>query len=90
MVRQSAEAPRRISQEPVDIEFEEVGEDSEAAAEVLARTFGEVVGGAGETGLRGKREAKEVQRRIEARLDNLARMFSSKADQVEEEDEEEG
>ena len=44
----------------------------------------------GEANVKGKREAREVQRRIETRLESLARMYSSnRAEQAEEEDEEE-
>ena len=59
-------------------------------AEALARTLDEVITVAGESNVKGKREAKEVQGEIETRMESLARMYvSNKAKQPEMEDEEE-
>jgi len=56
---------------------------------VLARTFGEAVNITG-ANTDEEKDAKKVQRRIETRLEYLARMYASNKDtQIEEEDEEE-
>ena len=86
--RQTADAPTRTSQEG-DSKARETGKASKEASEALARTFGEVISVAGANAKEPK-ETKEVQRRIETRLESLARMYASnKARQAEEENEEE-
>ena len=86
VARQTAEAPAETSQE-ADSETDKAAEEG---GEALARTFGEAISVA-ETDIKGeKREAKEVQRRIETRLESLERMYASNEDkQAEEADEEE-
>ena len=70
---------------------EEPSEASTEAVDTLARTFGEVVR-LDEDNLERNREAREVHKRIETRLEYLARMYSSdKAEPAEGDDvEEEG
>jgi hypothetical protein len=76
--------------EPEDIveASEDTVEASEDTAEVLSRTFGEVISdiGADKKALKGTRE---VQRKIETRLESLTKMFSSNRDKQEEPDDEE-
>ena len=45
----------------------------------MTRTFGEAISIA-ETNVKGKKESKEVQRRIETRLQLLSRMYASNKD----------
>ena len=88
MVSHAADASTIKFQEG-DSKTEETSEASGEAVDTLARTFGEVVRLDGNN-LKGKGEAREVQRRIENRLEYLARMYSSdKSKQAQEEDEEE-
>ena len=88
LAKQAADESIKISQEG-DSRTEEAGEAVEEKAEVLTSTFGEVINVAGDNAKR-KKETREVQKRIEARLESLARMFASnKTGQAEEEDEEE-
>ena len=86
VARHTADAPTGTSREG-DSQTKEDGEAPEETGEALAKTFGEVVNAA-EANAKGKRGAKEVQKRIETRLESLARMYASnKARQTDEEEE---
>jgi hypothetical protein len=88
LARQTDEPPTRPSTE-TDGLTKETDIASGEVTEALAKSFGKVISGAGAS-TREKKEAKEVQRRIETRLESLARMYSSNKDRVAgEEDEEE-
>jgi len=85
VIRQAAQPATRIDQ-PDEDGSKETSDTAEAARESLARMFGEAAGEAATT-TKGKKEAEEVQRRIETRLRSLTRMYAShKDEQVEEED----
>ena len=88
--KEAAKESASTSQE-ADSDSEETDKATEKGAEALARTFGEVMSIA-EANAKGKKETKEVQRRIETRLHYLARMYASYRDEqdAEEDEDEEG
>jgi len=85
LIKQAVQPDMRIEL-PDEGGTKETSEISEATRESLAKMFGEKAGDVA-TDAKGKKEAEEVQRRIETRLRYLTRMYTSNKDkQAEEED----
>jgi len=85
--RQTAEAPARRWQ----VAESKTGETGpREVAEPLTSAFEQMISGAEETNLKGKKEeAQKTQMSIESRLESLARMFAAGKDTPAEEDTEE-
>ena len=87
VVKQTIDTLAETSQEG-DAKTKETDKASEETDEVLTKAFGGLIN-ITEADANGKREAREVQRKIEARMESLASMFASIKDKPAEEEEEE-